>query len=197
MHISGKAPLLLCTFFICFDNWCQPDTVTFISGQHTTRKVTALLNDSVWYGRAHLTKEQIKVGGRSNWFAANFVTDLPHSKHIAQSQNLRHTGCLTPCVPSQILSFDRVPLAVGTFKLSASNTDRNRNIQVRYDLLSGGDAITDTYLLQIGSDSWIRITKYDLKAGVVEGAFKLRMVNTNGRKAYFKDGNFRANINYD
>ncbi len=160
-----------------------------IDGPHG---VTALLNDSTWYGSANASKT-VAISGSSdciaNRFDILFSTDLPYD---ANAPKHPVTGCSGDCTPTQSLSFHNVPLAVGTYEIAALNTCAGPGGAVTYYWILGGDAIVNTYNSGNKPVGWIQVTGYNASQNAVEGAFEIDLVNQTTQAARFRKGAFNA-----
>ncbi|MFD2937913.1 hypothetical protein [Spirosoma flavum] len=157
-------------------------------------KVTALLNDSTWFGSASASRTLAITGQSactSNRFDVRFSTDLPFNN---TSPKQLVTGCLGDCIPTQVLVFHNVPLAVGTYNITTLNSCAGQNGAANYYWLLGGDAIIKTYNTQPGSNGWIQVTGYDADKKVVEGTFDIDLSDQSAKTARFKKGVFKAPI---
>ena len=175
--------------------------------------VTALLNDSAWFGSTFAQRAYIIEGKDCtfNQFALGLSTDLPHAK--SGTEPIKGiTGCTEQCVPTQHLGFQRIPLAVGQYKLAAIKNWVEDNIlhsAVDYTWIIGGDmAINHFYprgttirnsrriFVDIpGNDnSWIKVTHYNPKTGQLEGAFEITLVSRKGEIAHFTKGAFKVTL---
>ena len=157
-------------------------------------RVTALLNDSTWYGSASASKT-VALSGSSdctaNRFDLNFSTDLPYD---ANAPKHPVTGCSGDCTPTQSLSFRHVPLAVGTYEIAALNACAGQGGAVLYYWILGGDAIVNTFGSGSKPVGWIQITSYNASQQAVEGTFDVELVNQTTQTAHFQQGAFKALI---
>ena len=174
--------------------------------------VTTLLNDSTWFSSAS-AHQSYTIEGKDctvNQFDLGFSTDLPHAKSGGEPiQGI--TGCTDQCIATQSISFQRILLAVGRYKLAdiKSCVEDGRWSPVDYRWIIGGDmAINHFYprgttirkrsriLLDIpGRDSsWIEVTHYNPKTGQLEGAFDLTLISRKGEIAHFTKGAFRVTL---
>ena len=172
-------------------SWCQSG----ISSKFKTDSVIAFLNDSSWHGRAFASREswEIKKGTSKtpNYLNISLLTYTPYTTYTSD------TTTTTRLVASQWLSFDHIPTTVGMYNLSDSTVRQKLQIKVRYDLLEGGDAISDSYYLSQSNNNWIRIIHYDLKKEILTGAFTVRLINDSGKIVHFTNGLFKAKVVYE
>lgn len=194
--ISGKqSVLILFVLMVPSYGWCQPRIVKSITSRFKTDSVIAFLNDSTWHGRAFASRESRKTGKgtyeTSNDFYISLLTNKPYTTYTSD------TTTATQLFPSQWLSLEHVPTTVGTFNLSDSTVRQKLGIKVRYDLLVGGDVVSDSYYLSNSNNNWIQILKYDLKEEIVVGAFTLKLINRSGKTAHFTNGLFKAKVVYE
>ena len=155
---------------------------------------TALLNYKPWFGTAKAFRVR-KVKNKpctTNRFLLVIRTDLPHDGQKLE-QSGQPTGCIDGCVPTQLLTIDNIPLAIGTYEIAGLDTCCGTSSAcTRYDLLSGGDGLVDRYLPRYSNRIWM--TKYDKRAKRVEGKFELGLYSDEGKYVYFKDGVFSATL---
>ncbi|WP_461092075.1 hypothetical protein [Spirosoma gilvum] len=173
---------------------------------------TALLNDSVWFSSAFAQREHIVDGMDCtlNQFALGLSTDLPHARSGGEPTK-GITGCTDQCIPTQLLGFRRIPLAVGCYQLSDLKTcvESSRTTAVDYRWLVGGDIIINHFyprgttirksrgvVVEIpGYDnSWLEVTQYNPKTGQVEGTFEMTLLSRKGEIARFTKGSFRVTL---
>ena len=153
-------------------------------------KVTALLNGSTWYGTAYASEAMAgarQSGCSSNRFNVGFSTDLPYDNN---SSKRPVTGCLKDCVPTQMLGFQNVPLAVGRYEIATLNSCAAQGEAVRYVWLVGGDAAVSSYTSKENKVGWIQVTNYDATQNTVEGSFEVSLSNKDGQMAHFQKGFF-------
>lgn len=176
--------------------WCQPKAS--VSSRLKVDRVTALLNSSRWQGKAFGVRESRQDNNQkykaSSWFDAGFLTYLPRATYSSQKVI---TDSLTQLVVSQWLHISHIPTTAGRFNLSDSTTRQNLQIEVRYEVRGGEDAISDNYYLSQAANNWIQIIKYDLKNDIITGAFNLTLTNQTGKVAYFKNGLFKIRMIYE
>ena len=184
----------------------RPISVPVPSTLDVRYPVTALLNDSTWFGAAFAQREY-PIEGKPctvNRFALGLYTDLPHARSGVEPIK-GVTGCVVPCQSTQHLGFLRIPLAVGRYSLSdlKSCTENNTQPAGSYCWLIGGDIIINPFytrgtvlsrgkrrLIDIpGTDSsWIEVTKYDAKTNRVEGTFEITLIGRHNEIARFTKG---------
>ena len=173
----------------CSTSSTTPDLTASDNGPY---RVTALLNDSTWFGAAYASKSVTITGGINcvaNRVDISFVTDLPYNSN-APKQGV--TGCLNDCVPTQRLVFYRTPLTVGKYKITDLTTCTAPQEAVIYSLVLGGDAVINTYTSQPNSTGWMQITAYDESQKVIEGTFEVELSDKTTKTSLFKNGMFKA-----
>jgi hypothetical protein len=172
---------------------------------------TASLNEATWFGSAFAQRESVQ-GGTScpaTQFALGISTDLPHPQSGNEPVG-GVTGCVSQCIPAQLLGFHRIPLAVGKYQLAdiQSCIEGNTQAACEYRLLIGGDGIINTYyplgvtiqrgqtLLTIPgtNTSWIEITRYDPATNQLEGRFEVTLKDPANQEARFTNGSFRVTL---
>lgn len=166
----------------------NPEAPT-INGPYT---VTALLNDSTWFGSAHASRSLATASQSScssNRFNISFSTDLPFNGNVSGQPV---TGCSSKCDPTQILGFYNIPLAVGKYELSTLNECTGRSVD--YLLVTGGDIIIKTYNFQRNNSSWIQVTGYNASQKAVEGIFEVVLSDKTAQTVRFQKGAFKALI---
>jgi hypothetical protein len=195
MVLDKRSALVLFVLIMPSYGWCQPETLENVSSKFKTDSVTAFLNDSTWHGRAFASRESWKTKEGTyktpNYFYINLLSYVPYTTYTSD------TTTTTQLVAGQLLSLDHIPTSVGTFNLSDSTVRQNLQIKVRYDLIEGGDAISDSYHLSQSNNNWIRIIRYDSKEGIVTGAFTLKLINRSGKVVHFTNGLFKARVLYE
>lgn len=195
MSSVDRIVLLLIAVALPFCGWCQSkaSSINRLRSEH----VTALLNNSHWQGKAFGVRDSWQDKNKkyraSDWFGASFVTYSPRVTNLPKKVI---TDSLTQLVVSQWLHVSHIPIAVGRYHLSDS-TQENLRLKVRYDILEGGDAISDSYYPSQNFDNWIQIIKYDLKSEIITGTFNLKLVNQTNEVAHFKSGIFKIRMVYE
>lgn len=170
----------------------MPDPVVIIDGPY---RVTAILNDSTWYGSTYASKTIALTGETActaNRVDISFSTDLPYNKNTPKQVV---TGCLGNCVPTQILAFHNIPLAVGKYEVSALNSCVSPQGAITYFLLIGGDVISKTYTSKASSIGWVQITGYNASQNAIQGIFDVELSDDSAQTVHFKNGDFKALIN--
>ena len=158
--------------------------------------VTALLNDSTWFGSGTASKVVFIALDSSctvDRVDINFATDLPYNK---RSKNVI-TGCVGDCDPTQHLFFRNVPLAIGKYSLSTLGSCigvSEGRFAAEYWWISGGDIIVRRYRSLTNSRGWVQVTKYDKSQNMIEGTFEMELFDYENSSARFRKGVFRAKI---
>lgn len=175
--------------------WCQSTRLERLASRFKPDSVIAFLNDSTWHGRAFTSRESRKTekgtNELSNHFYISFLTYKPYTTFTSDSTTT------TQSVVSQWLSLSHVPITTGTFNLSDPTIGPALQLEARYDLLEGGDSVSDSYHLAQSTNNWIRIIRYDSKKELLTGAFSLRFINRSGRIVHFTNGLFKARVVYE
>ncbi|QDK78933.1 hypothetical protein EXU85_10075 [Spirosoma sp. KCTC 42546] len=192
MNIAKWFFYLVVGYLSCSQSSTTPEPEVTIDGPY---RVTATLNDSTWYGAADASKTIGLTGETSctkNRIDVKFSTDLPFSNTTPKQAA---TGCVGNCVPTQILVFHNIPLAVGKYLVSDLNACAGAAGGVSYFLLLGGDSIIKTYTSQATSIGWIQITGYSASQQAVQGTFEIELTDTTAPTVRFKNGSFKALLN--
>ena len=195
MILGKHSVLILFVLMVPSYGWCQSKIAKNVTSGLKTDSVIAFLNDSTWHGRAFASRESRKTGKgtyeTSNDFYISLLTNNLYTTYTSD------TTTATQLFPSQWLSIEYAPTTNGMYNLSDSTVRQKLRIKVRYDLLVGGDAISDSYYLSGSTNNWIQIVKYDPKEEIVVGAFTLRLINRSGKIAHFTSGLFKAKVVYE
>lgn len=173
---------------------CSTSSRTPDPAADTPYRVTALLNDSTWFGAAYASKSVALTNGTAcvaNRVDVSFVTDLPYASNAPRQST---TGCLGDCVPTQRLVFYRVPLTVGKHRVAELSTCTAPQEAVIYSLILGGDAVTNTYTSPANSTGWLQLTAYDESQNMIEGTFEVEVSDKTTKTTRFKNGQFKALI---
>ena len=182
--------LLLYIIVIPFCGQYQPKTL--VINQLQADSVTALLNDMNWHGKALASQESWRFRNQQHktkpWFDIGFVV---YSPYVTSYDGITH---VTHILPSQFLSISHLPTTTGTFDLSDLNTNQRLKIKVEYELIEGGDGITNRYVLSKSTNNWIKIVRYDPKTKLVIGAFNLELIGRSNEVAHFKNGVFKVRM---
>ena len=170
----------------------SPPPEPLISGPYG---VTALLNDSTWYGSAYAYKAADVAGVSActlDRFGIGFSTDLPFD-NTPPKRTI--TGCLGDCTPTQMLGIHNIPLAVGKYNLADLNSCGGQYGAVEYFWLLGGDGIINTFGSQTSQAGWIQVTGYNASQHAVEGTFEFELSSETTKSARFQKGVFKALLN--
>ncbi|MCF0063821.1 hypothetical protein MUK70_00575 [Dyadobacter chenwenxiniae] len=175
---------------------------------NSTFNVTAVLNDSVWFGSGKALR--IKEAGKNIENVRKFnlivLTDIDYPGMGGGPNPNTSNGCLDPeCTRTQSLVVYNVPLKKGRFniaKLNQHSTRKNEFASLSYIGNAGG--LLNHYVYKGLKPGWIRVTKFDKKLGIVEGRFvisfsqdtesDLPLRNRMSAAARFTDGLFRIKI---
>lgn len=171
---------------------------TTISDQPPVRSddpygVTAMLNDSAWFGTARATQATSVAGQNcpADRFNLGILTDLPH-RYSGTEPVGGINGCRRLCVPTQHLSLANLPLTPGRYDLTALEACATPTASgCSYQLLTGGDRIVDRYEWQPSDPGWVEITRYDAATNTVEGRFD---VTVSSRMATVKTCRFQKGV---
>lgn len=190
-NVMGIIGLLVC-FLACSrsDNGLAIDP----DGPDGPKNATALLNDSIWYGRGNTAKVTPVAGeacstNRFNLYVSN---ELPYPKGARQ---FAIRNCIGACNTTQYLSFEKIPLAVGKYNLTDLNACSRLPITaVNYGLIVGGDAVFASFRAEGPDSGWIQVTKIDDGESIVEGSFDLTLTGPSGKTMRFRNGHFSTRI---
>lgn len=170
--------------------------------------VTSLLNDTAWYGHAKALR--LYSPGVDPQSAKRFdlliVTDLDYPGFSSSPNPKTHNGCVTgDCTVSQVLTVFEILLKKGKTKIAELDKEKvsyTERTALTYRGNSG--AFVKSYIYEQVDPGWIRVTKYDAKAGIVEGNFRFdlredvtlrsRLENGMPQKAQFTKGMFRVKL---
>jgi hypothetical protein len=195
MALGKRSALMLFVLIMPSFGWCQSKMPENVASRFKTDSVTAFLNDSAWHGRAFVSRESWKTEKGAyktpGHFHVSLLTYIPYKTYTSD------TTAISQLIVGQWLSFSNIPTTAGVFNLSDSIVRQKLQIEVRYDLLEGGDAISDSYYLSQSNNNWIRIIQYDPKKEIVTGAFTLRLINRSGKIVHFTNGLFKARVVYE
>ncbi|MBD2703735.1 hypothetical protein IC229_24025 [Spirosoma sp. BT702] len=190
-NLLGFISLLFC-FLACSRS--DKDLLLTPDGPDGSKNVTALLNDSTWYGRGNASKV-IAVAGdacRLNRFNLYVSNELPYPKGARESAPY---DCIGPCNTTQHLSFEKVPLAVGKYNMTDLTACSPYPLTgASYGLLIGGDAIFASYTAKGTDSGWIEVTRADTVANVVEGNFELALTSQSAKSVRFRNGRFAVRL---
>jgi hypothetical protein len=168
--------------------------------------VNAFVNDSLWFGTGKGIR-LVPVGAvpaSVRQFNLQFITDIDFPGNGSASRSPKITGCVEECVPTQRLHIYNIPLRKGKYRLS--KLDKRRTVEIEkttFWLLINGGGQTKNCQYQGRKPAWVRVTRYDKKANMVEGRFSFTLdVNPNVRNdsqdtsalAQFREGQFRVKL---
>ncbi|MBD2756053.1 hypothetical protein [Spirosoma validum] len=161
---------------------------------------SAVLNEQAWGGFSTTWRNGI-TSDPSGVNTVNLIIQnkLPYPKARLQSPTL----CAGYC-GDQSLTFIGVPLAVGVYTVSTqqSCSASTNQVGVSFMTLIGGDVIRDQYKPDLTRNGTIRITRYDLQRGEIEGTFEVSLLRDNSsqstsdaaERVNFKNGLFQAKL---
>lgn len=159
---------------------------------------TATLNGQAWSGFSTAWKNT------SDSCSLNTVNlTIQNKLAYPKARLLAPAYCAGYC-GDQVLTFTRLPPAVGVYTLSMSQpcSVNPRQAGVGFVTLIGGDVLRDQYQPDVTQTSTIRITRYDAQGGDIEGTFVVTLVRDNRRQAtsdaaetvYFQNGSFKTKV---
>lgn len=173
---------------------CSKSSTTATPSIDGPYRVTALLNDSTWFGSTYASKT-VTVAGQAacttNRFNVGFSTDIPYTNYPSK---LPVTGCTGDCIPTQSLGFRNIPLEIGRYEIATLNSCAGQDGAVTYFWLLGGDGIVNVFTSKTSKGGWIEITGYNSTQNAVEGTFDVELSNQQGSGAHFQKGAFKAII---
>lgn len=190
-NVVGLIGLLVC-FWACSRSDDDPNVNP--DGPDGPKNATALLNDSTWYGRGKAFKVTPVVGeacstNRFNFYVSN---ELPYPKGARKSAI---NSCIGNCNTTQYLSFEKIPLAVGTYTLTDLNACSHLPVTAaNYGLIIGGDAVFASFRAEGPTSGWIQVTKADTVTNVVEGLFELTLTGPSAKTMRFRNGHFSTRV---
>ncbi|WP_461084504.1 hypothetical protein [Spirosoma flavus] len=191
-----KIQLLYLGLLICFLACSRSDKDLLLTpdGPEGTKNVTALLNDSTWYGRG-IASRVFPVAGeacRLNRFTLYVSNELPYPKGAREAALY---DCVGPCNTTQHLTIEKVPLALGKYTMTDLTTCSPYPLTgASYGLIIGGDAIFASYTAKGPDSGWIEVTRADTVANVVEGNFELMLTSQSAKTVRFRNGRFIARL---
>jgi hypothetical protein len=158
--------------------------------------VTAILNDSTWFGSGAAYKPLLSVNNSScneEHVDIQISTDIP-CYNIKVKKVV--TGCVNACEPTQRLFFHNIPLVVGRYSFSTlslcSGVDASRLVE--YWWMVGDDMISRNYASRTNSQGWVDVTNYDPNQNTLEGTFEMDLIDYEKRIARFRKGVFKVKI---
>lgn len=161
--------------------------------------VNALLNEEAWSGITvvRIPNAQNEPCG-INTFTMSVQNKLPYPKARVKAP----ATCGGYC-PDQMLTFARIPLAVGVYPVSILLPCQaiDNKVGVSYTTISGGDVFRDIYKLDSTKTGMVKITRYDPSSLEVEGTFDMSFRATGGvnpsdaaENVHFRNGSFRIKL---
>lgn len=159
--------------------------------------VTAMLNDSAWFGRAYAAEavalnDNPCASGRFIVFLDTNVGYPGDQLRLSPQQAAMQAG---EFVARQRLEFFNIPARKGTYRVSELNQCGGIVIsQGNFALLGNGSALIEPYFLQPTQVGRLRITKIDSTARTVSGKFRVTLTASSGRVARFRQGRFIAKL---
>ncbi|RYF70143.1 MAG: hypothetical protein EOO39_16280 [Cytophagaceae bacterium] len=157
--------------------------------------VTAMLNDSAWFGRAYAAEaaalnDKPCAVGRFTVFLATDRNYPGGELRLSPEVVAMQAG---EFVPRQRLTFSNIPAKKGFHHVSELNQCGGISVeQGNFLLLGNGSGIMDAYFLKPSKSNQVRIVKIDSATRTITGSFKLTLANPTGRTAHFRNGWFVA-----
>ncbi|AKD53869.1 hypothetical protein [Spirosoma radiotolerans] len=158
----------------------------------------ATLNGQAWSGFSTAWKTP-SDSCSMNTINLSIQNTLPYPR----ARLLAPANCAGYC-GDQLLSFTRIPLAVGVYTLSAHQpcSANPTQVGVSFMTLIGGDVLRDQYQPQLTKAGTITITKYDSQGGEIEGSFEVTLVRDDrwqptsdaAETVQFQNGSFRTKL---
>ncbi|QKZ14328.1 hypothetical protein [Spirosoma sp. KUDC1026] len=160
----------------------------------------AHLNGQAWSGIINAWQSNANSGSCTvNTVNLSIQNKQPYPK----ARMLAPAFCAGYC-GDQSLSFTHIPLATGTYPLSAHQPcpTTPKQVGVSFTTLSGGDILLDTYKIDSTQQGRLTITRYDSKHREIEGIFDVTLRRVNTRQVtsdaaevlQFRQGNFWAKL---
>ena len=175
--------------------------------ENSMYNVTALHNDSTWFGTAKALR-LFQTGSPESvkQFNIQIATDIPFpGRDMPKTPDYTANGCTEECRRSQSLLFYNIPLKKGKYKIA--KLDKKRivdNERASYWLVGYSGGAYKKYLFQGRNPGWLRITGFDKKTNIIEGRFAIdldedltlyaRLVNDIPPIAKFSEGLFRVKL---
>jgi hypothetical protein len=176
---------------------CALGCTSSLPSLRTQHSVTAMLNDSVWYGQATAAdatalNDSACANGQILLFFASNVGYIGDRLRLPPDVLARQAG---EFIPRQRLTLYNVPARKGKYALKALNQCGGVVLrQGNFALLGNGSALIEAYFLKANKPNWVRISRIDSTARSITGRFKATLVDTTGRVAQFRHGRFQAKM---
>ena len=190
VHMIRSAIYLFVLIFICF-GCSRPFTIT------------TSVNNTPWYGTGAVTKiEPEKTPSCPvSRFGISATTDIPYET----LQPAKASGCKGDCIPTQHIDFFNIPLAKGKYDLARfdeclhGNQGKVRLAHLKNDpngphIIKGTRVNISDDFTMAGTNSWIRITRYNKVSGFVKGKFEVTLMNNHGDTLKLKNGKFQGKL---
>jgi len=159
---------------------------------------TATLNGQVWSGFSTAWKN---AGDSCILHTINLT--IQNKLAYPKARLLAPAFCAGYC-GDQVLTFTRLPPAVGIYTLSTSQpcSVSPKQVGVSFMTLIGGDVLRDQYQPDLTKINTIKITRYDAQGGDIEGTFAVTLVRDNRRQitsdaaetVQFQRGSFKTKV---
>lgn len=173
---------------------CSTNTPDPVASEDTT----ATLNGQPWLGISTAQNTPNDSCGLKT-----FNLTIQNKLAYPKARLLAPANCIGYC-GDQVLSFTRIPPAVGVYTLSATqpcSVGLNR-VGVSFITLIGGDVLRDQYRPGSARTGTITITKYDAQGGEIEGTFEATLVRDSRRQpttdaaeiVQFQNGSFKTKL---
>ncbi|WP_375448242.1 hypothetical protein [uncultured Fibrella sp.] len=186
-----KKLLLLLALVCCIA--CSRPPATF----NNPYGVTAMLNDSIWFGRAYVAEAAALnsnpcATGRFTVFLDSNVGYPGDRLRLSPQQVAMQAG---EFVARQRITLYNIPAKRGSYRINELNQCGGIVVsQGNYALLGNGSALIEPYFLQPKQVGQVRIIKIDSAARTVTGTFKVTLTASSGRVARFRKGRFIAGL---
>ncbi|QJD79599.1 DUF6252 family protein [Spirosoma rhododendri] len=139
---------------------------------------TATLNGQAWRGFSTTWKTTNDSCGLNTINLA-----IQNKSAYPKARRLAPANCVGYC-GDQVLTFTRIPPAVGVYTLSTSQpcSVGKQQVGVSFVTLIGGDVLRDQYQPDLTKTGTITITSYDARGGTIEGTFEVTLVRDTRRQ---------------
>ncbi|TLV03390.1 hypothetical protein [Dyadobacter luticola] len=170
--------------------------------------VTASLNDTSWYGTGKVLRlrNQRQDLKKVKKFNLVIFTDIDYNGFGSYPNPKTKNGCAEPeCTKSQSLVIYNIPLKKRQNRIDKLDRSRQfKNEYASFSYIGNAGGLMKKYVYQHEKPGWIRVTRFDKAAGIVEGRFEIafsedttlynRFRNGAPPVARFSNGLFRIKI---
>lgn len=167
--------------------------VRLADNQHN---VTALFNDSTWFGTATPAKiyESEDKRCKGQRFMLIIRTDIPYEGLRLNPELPKPDGCINgDCYSTQVLNLDNMPLKRGRFRLTKlARCGTLNNLSNHYWQTGQAGGTIRKFAYQKSRPNWVRVKRIDYATNQIEGQFALTLTDTSKQVMRFRNGAFRV-----